>query len=80
MPMQYTFHLPEIQKDNGTKFELFTAQLSTGSVQLTSATQQQQTEANQVGWGNTLHYWEADINVTLRPHAETQDKKTRRKK
>ena len=49
MPMQYTFHLQEIQKDNGTKFELFTAQLSTGSVQLTLASQQQQTEANQVG-------------------------------
>ena len=30
--MQYTFHFLEIQKDNGTKFELFTAQLSTGSV------------------------------------------------
>ena len=26
--------LPEIQKDNGTKFEPFTAQLSTGPVQL----------------------------------------------
>ena len=45
--MRYTFDLLEIKKDNGTKFEPFTAQLSTGPVQLTSASQA--TEANQVG-------------------------------
>ena len=47
--MRYTFDLSEIQKHNGTKFEPFTAQLSTGPVQLTSASQHQATEANQVG-------------------------------
>ena len=41
--------LPEIQKDYGTKFEPSTAQLSTGPVQLTSASQHQPTEANQLG-------------------------------
>jgi hypothetical protein len=46
---KHTFHLPEIQKDNGTKFEPFTAQLSTGPVQLISASQDKATEANQVG-------------------------------